>query len=56
MTGLVELARAVLAKGKSFRFHAPGLSMTPFIRDGDFVTIGPDFGDTLLISLSSRPS
>ena len=38
--------RAVLAEGKPFRFRAPGLSMSPFIRDGDVVTIRP---------LGSRP-
>jgi len=36
---LVELLRAVLAKGASFRFQARGFSMSPFIRDGDIVTL-----------------
>ena len=43
---LTEIMRAVLAEGKPFRFRAPGLSMSPFIRDGDVVTIRP---------LGSRP-
>jgi hypothetical protein len=38
---LLELMRAVLAKGCSFRFQAKGWSMTPFIRDGDVITISP---------------
>jgi signal peptidase I len=48
---LVELLRAVLAKGASFRFQAKGFSMSPFIRDGDIVTlastagVGPCLGD-----------
>ena len=38
---LVELMRAVLAKGASFRFCAKGWSMAPFIRDGDVITVAP---------------
>lgn len=38
---LMDLLRAVLRKGALFRFKAPGSSMTPFIRDGDVVTIAP---------------
>ena len=38
---LAELIRAVLDKGKAFRFRALGLSMSPFIRDGDVVTVAP---------------
>jgi phage repressor protein C with HTH and peptisase S24 domain len=43
--------RAVLDKGKPFRFEARGTSMHPFIRDGDVVTVvslsgsGPRPGD-----------
>jgi phage repressor protein C with HTH and peptisase S24 domain len=33
--------RAILAKGASFQFRARGLSMTPFIKDGDVITIAP---------------
>jgi hypothetical protein len=41
---LVELMTAVLEKGRSFRFLAKGFSMTPFIRNGDVVTISPFLG------------
>jgi hypothetical protein len=33
------LMRAVLEKGKAFRFEARGMSMDPLIRDGDVVTV-----------------
>lgn len=39
------LMRAVLEKGKPFRFEARGTSMHPFIQDGDLVTVGPLAGD-----------
>ncbi len=35
------LMRAVLAKGASFRFQASGFSMSPFIHNGDIITIEP---------------
>jgi len=38
---LSELMRQVLAKGKPFRFKARGLSMSPFIKDGDVLTVTP---------------
>ncbi len=38
---LLELMRAVLARGLPFRFCARGWSMTPFIRDGDVLTVSP---------------
>jgi len=38
VTGLM---RAVLEKGKPFRYEARGTSMHPFIQDGDVVTVGP---------------
>jgi signal peptidase len=38
---LVGLMRAVLDKGKPFRFEARGTSMYPFIREGDVVTVAP---------------
>ena len=38
---LAGLMRAVLDKGKPFRFEARGTSMYPFIRDGDVVTVAP---------------
>ena len=37
----VELIRAVLDRGVPFRFKAKGLSMHPFIRHGDVITITP---------------
>jgi phage repressor protein C with HTH and peptisase S24 domain len=43
---LTELMRAVLAAGKSFRFRAKGLSMSPFVRDGDILTVQPLQGST----------
>lgn len=38
---LRELTRATLERGKPFRFCAHGYSMSPFIRDGDVLTIAP---------------
>jgi len=38
---LAGLMRAVLEKGKPFRFEALGASMHPVIRDGDVVTVRP---------------
>ncbi|MDW7759908.1 MAG: S24/S26 family peptidase [Acidobacteriota bacterium] len=38
---LLKLMRDVLAKGLPFRFRARGLSMAPFVRDGDVITISP---------------
>lgn len=38
---LVELMKAVLDKGCAFRFRARGWSMTPFIHDGDVITVSP---------------
>lgn len=38
---LADLMRAVLAKGRPFRFRASGWSMLPFIRDGDVLTVAP---------------
>ena len=42
---LLELLEAVLTKGASFRFQAKGFSMSPFIKDGDIVTISPVSGN-----------
>ena len=36
-----ELMAAVLAKGVPVRFQASGISMSPFIRDGDVITVAP---------------
>lgn len=38
---LVGLLRAVLGKGASVSFQAKGFSMSPFIRNGDVVTLSP---------------
>lgn len=38
-SALAEVAREVLSAGHSFRFLALGGSMSPFIRDGDVVTL-----------------
>jgi len=38
---LVELLRSVLDKGVPFRFQAKGFCMTPFIKDGDVITVFP---------------
>ena len=38
---LAGLMRAVLDKGKPFRFEARGTSMHPLIQDGDVVTVEP---------------
>jgi signal peptidase I len=38
---MLELMRGVLARGASFRFQAKGSSMTPFILDGDLITVVP---------------
>jgi phage repressor protein C with HTH and peptisase S24 domain len=35
----VELIQAVLEKGADFRLRAKGMSMYPFIRDGDILTL-----------------
>jgi len=44
-TSLAVLLRAVLDKGKPFRFCARGYSMSPFVQDGDLVTVAPWSGD-----------
>lgn len=38
---LLSLMEAVLARGVPFRFRARGWSMSPFIRDGDVITVSP---------------
>jgi len=38
---LIELLQAVLDKGVPFRFRAKGFSMSPFIKDGDVITVSP---------------
>lgn len=43
----LELLKAVMEKGRPFRFTAPGSSMFPFIRDLDIITIAPLSGSCL---------
>ena len=40
-TALVEIMQAVHARGLPFRFSAGGCSMTPFIKDGDIISVSP---------------
>jgi hypothetical protein len=40
-SALAQLMQAVLARGKPFRFRARGWSMSPFIQDGDVITVAP---------------
>lgn len=44
---LLGLLSEVLAKGVRFRFRASGYSMSPFIRDGDVITVRPCKGASL---------
>ena len=50
---LVKILRDVLSKGVPFRFQTPGFSMSPFIKDGDIVTVtslpdgSPGIGDVV---------
>jgi len=43
---LEKLMRGVLGKGACFRFQGKGFSMSPFIKDGDVLTIAPLQGST----------
>lgn len=43
---VVDLLRAAISKGSSFSFRAGGFSMSPFIKDGDMITVAP-FGNML---------
>lgn len=38
---LMDLTRAVIARGRPIRFRARGWSMAPFIQDGDVITVSP---------------
>jgi hypothetical protein len=38
---LIELIKAVHEKQASFKFPAKGFSMSPFVKDGDIITIAP---------------
>ncbi|MDY6989138.1 MAG: signal peptidase I [Thermodesulfobacteriota bacterium] len=44
---LVQLSRAVFEKGGPLRFQATGFSMSPFIRNGDVITLFPLTADTI---------
>jgi hypothetical protein len=44
---LRELLQAVLDRGVPFRFRATGFSMTPFVRDGDVITVAPLAGRSI---------
>ena len=39
--GAARLLKAVIERGKPFKFKARGWSMSPFIRDGDILTLSP---------------
>ncbi len=41
-----SLLKGVLGMGASFRFRANGVSMTPFIKQGDLVTLSPYAGSS----------
>ena len=53
---LEKIMRGVFDKGASFRFKGKGFSMSPFIRDGDVLTIAPlqgsspRFGDVVVFT------
>lgn len=53
---LEKLMRGVLGKGSCFRFQGKGFSMSPFIKDGDVLTIAslqgapPCFGDVVVFT------
>ena len=53
---LEKLMRGVLSKGACFRFQGKGCSMSPFIKDGDVLTIAPVqasapcFGDVVVFT------
>ena len=48
-TALEELMREVLSRDKRFRFRAKGFSMSPFIHDGDLITVSPLAGTPLAV-------
>jgi hypothetical protein len=49
----LEIAGEILYRGKLFTFRASGTSMSPFIKNGDAVTVlrdqNPDIGDVVLL-------
>ncbi len=38
---LLDIMREILDRGVDFRFRARGLSMSPFIKDGDSISVSP---------------
>jgi hypothetical protein len=46
-SSLIELLWSILDKGVPFRLRAKGFSMSPFIRDGDVITVAPLPGTSL---------
>lgn len=53
---LEKIMRGVIGKGACFRFRSKGFSMSPFIKDGDVLTIAPVqgsapcFGDVVVFT------
>jgi hypothetical protein len=53
---LEKIMKGVLSKGACFRFQGKGFSMSPFIKDGDVLTIAPvqrsvsRFGDVVVFT------
>lgn len=43
-SAFISLLKGVLEMGAAFRFRANGASMTPFIKQGDLVTLSPYSG------------
>jgi hypothetical protein len=58
---LAGLLREALAHGAPFRFEATGWSMSPFIRNGDLITVSalggapPRLGDVVAFALPAQP-
>jgi SOS-response transcriptional repressor LexA len=38
---MIDIMREVFGRGADFRFRARGLSMSPFIKDGDLILVSP---------------
>jgi signal peptidase I len=51
MTGnnFVLVSKELLRQGKSARFRAGGLSMSPSVKDGDYITVSPVAPETLSV-------
>jgi len=48
-SSLMGLLRAVLDRGKPFRFRAKGFSMAPSVKHGDVITVSPLSGRSLRV-------